>query len=121
MAIDQFACRRTEPKVARLQHKITSDPLTFFVGNRIRARRVCPLMPRYHFHLHEGDARISVAEAVDLPDAEAAWYQAVRSARELLCGRPDRLALAGATVEIQDDEGLPLWAMPISDLTEIPA
>ena len=40
-------------------------------------------MPRYYFHVARDGGRLQDEEGLALPDAEAAWYQAVRSAREL--------------------------------------
>jgi hypothetical protein len=43
-------------------------------------------MPHYYFHLARDGGRLEDEEGLKLPDAEAAWYQAVRSARELIRG-----------------------------------
>jgi hypothetical protein len=74
-------------------------------------------MPRYYFHLaREGD-RLEDEEGLALPDAEAAWYQAVRSARELVRGelalgtRWDRQA-----IEIFDEGGVPVDQVALADI-----
>ena len=63
-------------------------------------------MPRFYFHLETGEAKLKDEEGVALPDAEAAWYQAVRSARDLI--RAD-LCLGsswqGRRMEIEDEQG----------------
>ena len=52
-----------------------------------------------------------------LPDAEAAWYQAVRTARDLITQRIDSGALQpGQRFEIEDDEGRPVWAVPFEEV-----
>jgi hypothetical protein len=74
-------------------------------------------MPHYYFHLaREGD-RLQDEEGLKLPDAEAAWYQAVRSARELvraeltLGGQWDRQA-----IEICDECGTRLDQVALADI-----
>jgi hypothetical protein len=66
-------------------------------------------MPRYYFHVHGPRDRLQDEEGLVLPDAEAAWYQAVRSAREII--RADvhlGCPFDEQTIEIVDDEGRPL-------------
>lgn len=57
-----------------------------------------------------------------LPDAEAAWYQAYRSGRELIrddVWRGD--ARPGRFVEIKDEQGHQLWAVPFEDVAGVAA
>jgi hypothetical protein len=74
-------------------------------------------MPHYYFHLAQEGARLEDEEGLKLPDAEAAWYQAVRSARELVRGelalgtRWDRQA-----IEICDERGRRLDQVALSDI-----
>ena len=74
-------------------------------------------MPRFYFHLAGDDGRLQDEEGLALPDAEAAWYQAVRSARELvraeltLGGRWDRQA-----IEICDEVGAPVDQVALADI-----
>lgn len=66
-------------------------------------------MPRYYFHVHGPRDRLQDEEGVVLPDAEAAWYQAVRSARELI--RADvhlGCPFDEQAIEIVDETGHPL-------------
>ncbi|MGA9582190.1 MAG: hypothetical protein WBR13_09500 [Allosphingosinicella sp.] len=74
-------------------------------------------MPHYYFHLaREGD-RLEDEQGLKLPDAEAAWYQAVRSARELIRGglapgtRWDRQA-----IEICDECGTRVDQVALADI-----
>jgi hypothetical protein len=74
-------------------------------------------MPRYYFHLaREGD-RLQDEEGLALPDPEAAWYQAVRSARELVRGE---LALGTRwerqAIEIFDEGGAPVDQVALADI-----
>jgi len=74
-------------------------------------------MPRFFFHLADSATRLTDEEGMELPDAEAAWFQAVRSARELiqadLClglSWKDRL------VYIEDEAGAPVQQIPFAEL-----
>lgn len=74
-------------------------------------------MPRYYFHLHGERERLRDEEGLMLPDGEAAWYQAVRSAREVI--RAD-LELGcryeAAFIEIADERGAALEHLPLKDI-----
>lgn len=66
-------------------------------------------MPRFFFHLDDAGYQLKDEEGMALPDAEAAWYQAVRSARELI--RADLhlgSSWRGRRVEIEDEQGFPV-------------
>lgn len=74
-------------------------------------------MPRFYFHLARDGGRLRDEEGLALPDAEAAWYQAVRSARELVRAEPalgvrwDRQA-----IEIFDERGAPVDRLALADI-----
>ena len=74
-------------------------------------------MPRFYFHVAREGGRLQDEEGLTLPDAEAAWYQAVRSARELvrgeltLGGRWDRQA-----IEIVDERGATVDQVALADI-----
>ncbi|HEY0113160.1 MAG TPA: hypothetical protein VGB59_08395 [Allosphingosinicella sp.] len=74
-------------------------------------------MPRYYFHLQREDGALTDEEGMKLPDAEAAWYQAVRSARELIRAE---LTLGGQwerqAIVIADEGGAPVERLPLSDV-----
>jgi hypothetical protein len=74
-------------------------------------------MPRYYFHLEGRGSDLTDEDGITLPDAEAAWYQAVRSARELL--RAD-LQLGTSwqdrAVAIRDERGTPVALIPLEDI-----
>jgi len=74
-------------------------------------------MPRYFFHLNGPDTDLRDEEGMVLPDAEAAWFQAVRSARDMIRAE---LHLGtcwdGQTIEIADDEGAPLDKVPLAEI-----
>lgn len=74
-------------------------------------------MPRYYFHVQGPIDRLSDEEGLVLPDAEAAWYQAVRSAREIIradvqigCRFDDQM------IEIADDRGRAVERVPLSEV-----
>ena len=74
-------------------------------------------MPRYYFHLQSRDDRLRDEHGLALPDAEAAWYQAVRSARDFL--RADLelgCPFEGRTVTIEDEQGLPIAEVPLGEV-----
>ena len=74
-------------------------------------------MPRFYFHLQEGSSRTPDPEGVVLPDAEAAWYQGVRTARELIRQRFDGGAIQPSQwFEIEDEQGRPVWAVPLEEV-----
>ena len=77
-------------------------------------------MPHFYFHLQHGQARVEDARGVVLPDAEAAWYQAYRSARDLLAadGR-DRRQWGGHSLEVVDERGARVWTMPLQEIVEL--
>ena len=62
-------------------------------------------MPRFYFHVHDGASHFKDVEGVSLPDAEAAWYQAVRSARELIRRDLKQESDCPRYVEIEDELG----------------
>jgi hypothetical protein len=74
-------------------------------------------MPRFYFHLAREGGRLQDEEGLTLPDAEAAWYQAVRSARELIRAEPalgcrwDR-----QSIEIVDEIGTPVDQVAFADI-----
>jgi hypothetical protein len=74
-------------------------------------------MPRFFFHFHGHGAPVRDEDGLALPDAEAAWYQAIRSARELMkveqhcdCG------WANQAVEIEDEGGFPVAVIPLQEI-----
>ncbi len=77
-------------------------------------------MPHFYFHLQHGQSRLEDRSGVSLPDAEAAWYQAYRSARDLLTadGR-DRRQWGGHSVQVEDERGSQIWIVPIAEIAEL--
>jgi hypothetical protein len=74
-------------------------------------------MPHYYFHLAREGGQLRDEEGLKLPDAEAAWYQAVRSARELIRGE---LALGtrwdSQAIEIVDERGARVDQVALADI-----
>ena len=79
-------------------------------------------MPRFYFHFRQGDCRTSDSEGMILPDSEAAWFQAVRSARELF-GEAllEGEAGPGVRVEIEDEEGTPILDLALDQVAHVAA
>ena len=75
-------------------------------------------MPRYYFHLRGGrGTRLLDEHGMPLPDAEAAWYQAVRSARELiLADRALGYSWAEQKIEVEDWTGTPVHEILLDDV-----
>ena len=77
-------------------------------------------MPHFFFHLQYGKARLEDRRGVCLPDAEAAWYQAYRNARDLLAdeGR-ERRQWGEHCLEVVDERGAQVWTMPLTEIVEL--
>lgn len=74
-------------------------------------------MPRFYFHLNDGCCRQPDPEGAVLPDAEAAWYQGVRNARELIDAQFGKGVVApGQRFEIVDEQGLQVAAVPFEEI-----
>ena len=74
-------------------------------------------MPRYFFHLDGPDARLRDEEGLVLPDPEAAWYQAVRSAREMIRAELHLgTSWDGQAIAIADDKGAPVNRVPLEEI-----
>ena len=74
-------------------------------------------MPRYFIHLDRPGTRLDDPVGVALPDAEAAWYQAVRRARERIGGGPEPAeAWEVGCVEIVDERGLRVDRIPMVEI-----
>ncbi len=77
-------------------------------------------MPRFYFHFDDGSSRTPDPEGMVLPDAEAAWYQAVRNARDLIQAQFGKGTLSPShRLEIEDEEGQPVWALPIEEVAAL--
>jgi hypothetical protein len=74
-------------------------------------------MPRYFFHFESHGNRVRDDVGLVLPDAEAAFYQAVRSARDLI-GAESAIGCCfdDHTVEIEDDRGVPVERIPLQEV-----
>jgi hypothetical protein len=74
-------------------------------------------MPRYYFHFEDQGVRIRDEIGLSLPDPEAAWYQAVRSARDLIRAETSLgCAWDARVVQIEDDKGLPVDRVPLIEI-----
>ena len=74
-------------------------------------------MPRFYFHFENEGVRVRDEIGLALPDAEAAWYQAVRSARDLITAeRTIGCTFGRQSVEIEDDKGMPVDRLPLREV-----
>lgn len=74
-------------------------------------------MPRFYFHFDDGSCRKPDAEGTILPDAEAAWYQGVRHAMDVIQAQFGSGTLApGQRFEVEDEEGQPVWAVAFEEV-----
>lgn len=77
-------------------------------------------VPRYRFHVCDGAGFCEDPEGIELPDREAAYREAVRSARSLMVDEiiQGRLSLA-SFIEVEDENGAHLFTVTFEDAVEI--
>jgi len=83
-------------------------------------RLVTAHMPRYYFNLRGRDALLQDEHGIPLPDGESAWYQAVRSAREVI--RADLqigIGWDGQAIEIIDESGIRIDEVPLHEVAQV--
>lgn len=74
-------------------------------------------MPRFFFHYRDGAQWRPDPEGVVLPDEEAAWYQAVRSAREIINqDMRNGFLRPNQCVAIADEKGRPVSAVRLEEV-----
>ena len=74
-------------------------------------------MPHYYFHVAREGSRLQDEEGLKLPDAEAAWYQGVRNALEVIHAQFGTGTVApGQRFEVEDEHGEPVWALPFEEV-----
>jgi hypothetical protein len=73
-------------------------------------------MPRFYFHLVNDWGQCSDTHGMVLPDDEAAWYQAFRSARDLLGGSDGSAAMH---IYVEDEAGRQIWSLPIEEIVDM--
>lgn len=74
-------------------------------------------MPRYFFHFESHGVRVRDEVGLRLPDSEAAWYQAVRSARDLIRAEQTLgCSFDHHSVEIEDEQGVPVDRIPLEEI-----
>jgi hypothetical protein len=77
-------------------------------------------MPRYFFHFQDGLSRLEDREGIKLPDSEAAWYQGVRSARDVIeVERKSGAVRRDCLVQVVDEDGDQIWAVPFDEVLEL--
>ena len=76
-------------------------------------------MPRYFFHLRDGDW-VDDPDGMFFPDVRTARLEAIRSARDIMAEdvRRGRLSLSHR-IEVTDENGEPVLAVPFGEIVEI--
>jgi hypothetical protein len=78
-------------------------------------------MPRFFFHVRDGDDLTNDLEGTDFPDLESARADARTAAREILAEQIDRQGkLSKQIFEICDEAGRLLATVPFRDAIELP-
>ena len=74
-------------------------------------------MPHFFFHFESRGVRVRDEIGLRLPDAEAAWYQAVRSARDLIRAEESLgCSWEEQSVQIEDAKGMPVDRLPLVEI-----
>ena len=74
-------------------------------------------MPRFFFHLGDAAGQLKDKEGMDLPDAEAAWFQAVRSVRDLMSADLSiGLCREERRVSVEDESGATVQLIPFAEV-----
>ena len=74
-------------------------------------------MPRFFFHFENHGVRVRDEQGLALPDQEAAWYHAVRNARDLIRAEAAMgVAWADQWVQIEDEAGFPVDRIPLDEI-----
>ena len=74
-------------------------------------------MPRFFFHFENQGVRVADETGLALPDQEAAWYHAVRNARDLISAESAiGCAWTNQWVQIDDDQGIPVDRIPLEEI-----
>jgi hypothetical protein len=77
-------------------------------------------VPHFTFQLDDGQGHREPLSGITLPDAEAAWYHAYRSARELLCQKIGHAeGWQRHTLEVEDELGELVWSVPMAEMVEL--
>ena len=72
-------------------------------------------MPRYYFHVRDGDSLRKDREGVELPDVEAARARALEMACALWTKNPPDIEHNDQTFEIGDEAGDTVLVVPFSE------
>ena len=76
-------------------------------------------MPRFFFHIRDGES-VEDPDGMFLPDARSARLEALRNARDIMAEdvRRGRLQLS-SWIEVTDEQGEAIFAVPFSEALEI--
>ena len=74
-------------------------------------------MPKFHFNIHDDDGLIPDEEGLELPDLEAARFEATESAREMIADAVRmHKELDGRRIEIADGSGTVIESFKVRDV-----
>ncbi len=77
-------------------------------------------MPIFFFHVRGGDGQSEDPQGVELPDEEAAFYQAYRRARDLADGDRALIGIEPRLV-VENEERHRIWSIPVNELVSVGA
>lgn len=101
---------------------VVNEVLGVFSSQPSRGLACLEAMPHFFFHLENGETRLEDRRGVALPDAEAAWYQGYRRARDLVTTHgPDRRQWGDHRLEVMDERGGHVWTMALIEIVEVAA
>ncbi|WP_426233552.1 DUF6894 family protein [Pararhizobium sp. DWP3-4] len=74
-------------------------------------------MPKFYFHLRDGDTFEEDTDGVELPDVDSARSEAIIAAREILAEQISfGLQVGDQTFEVTDEEGFMFFRLAFRDL-----
>jgi len=79
-------------------------------------------MPRFYFHIVDGEDVTRDEEGLDLPDREAARLAALDGARDIMAAEIHQGAIdLRMRIEVEDEEGQALLSVPFADAVQVSA
>lgn len=78
-------------------------------------------MPLFYFHVHDGGLGLPDPDGASLPDQEAAWYHAFRTAREWIGAVEPPQLRQDHSIEVEDESGQLVFSLPMYELRDLAA
>ena len=74
-------------------------------------------MPRFYFHLRDGDTYEEDTDGIELPDVDSAQTEAVVAAREILAEQITLgIPIGDQMVEVTDEQGFIVFKLPFRNI-----